>query len=77
MGYTIGQFAGLHHVSKKTLRYYKEIGLLEPAGIDPINGYAFYEDEQRVRMQRIQYLRRLRFSLEEIRTLLQIDPSCG
>lgn len=74
MRYTIGQFAGLHRVSKKTLRYYKDIGLLEPAGIDPINGYAFYEDEQCERMRRIQYLRRLRFTLEEIRILLHTEP---
>lgn len=74
MVYTIGQFAGLHHVSKKTLRYYRDIALLEPAGIDPVNGYAFYEGEQLERMQRIQYLRRLRFSLEEIRLLLD-SPS--
>lgn len=74
MIYTIGQFAGLHHVSKKTLRYYRDIALLEPAGIDPVNGYAFYEGEQLERMQRIQYLRRLRFSLEEIRLLLYIQP---
>jgi DNA-binding transcriptional MerR regulator/predicted transcriptional regulator YdeE len=74
MGYTIGQFAGLHKVSKKTLRYYKDIGLLEPAGIDPDNGYALYEDVQRTRMQYIQYLRGLRFSLEETRTLLEAQP---
>lgn len=74
MRYTIGQFAGLHLVSKKTLRYYKDIGLLEPAGIDPTNGYAFYEDEQCERMRHIQYLRRLRFSLDEICTLLSTEP---
>lgn len=73
MGYTMGQFAGLHLVSKKTLRYYKDIGLLEPAGIDPLNGYAFYEEEQCERMKQIQYLRRLHFSLEEIRKLLNAD----
>lgn len=74
MRYTIGQFAGLHLVSKKTLRYYKDIGLLEPAGIDSVNGYAFYEDEQCERMRHIQYLRRLRFSLDEIRMLLSTEP---
>lgn len=74
MGYTMGQFAGLHLVSKKTLRYYKDIGLLEPAGIDPLNGYAFYEIEQCERMKKIQYLRRLHFTLEEIRKLLNADP---
>jgi DNA-binding transcriptional MerR regulator len=74
MRYSIGQFAGLHHVSKKTLRYYKDIGLLEPAGLDPANGYAFYEEEQHLRMQHIQYLRRLRFSLEQIGLLLCTQP---
>lgn len=74
MGYSIGQFAGLYQVSKKTLRYYKDIALLEPAGVDPVNGYAFYEDEQLERMQLIQYLRRLRFSLEEIKTMLNSGP---
>ncbi len=74
MRYSIGQFAGLHHVSKKTLRYYKDIGLLEPAGFDPANGYAFYEEEQHLRMLHIQYLRRLRFSLEQISQLLRTQP---
>lgn len=74
MGYTIGQFAGKHQVSKKTLRYYRDIGLLEPAGIDPDNGYSFYEDEQHERMKYIQYLRSLRFPLEDIRTLLLLEP---
>lgn len=73
MRYTIGQFAGLHLVSKKTLRYYKEIGLLQPEGIDSFNGYAYYEDKQSERMKQIQYLRRLRFSLEEIGVLLDMD----
>ena len=74
MRYSIGQFAGVHHVSKKTLRYYKDIGLLEPAGFDPTNGYAFYEEEQHLRMLHIQYLRRLRFSLEQIGLLLCSQP---
>ena len=29
---TIGAFARLTHLSVKTLRYYHEVGLLEPAG---------------------------------------------
>lgn len=73
MRYTIGQFAGLHLVSKKTLRYYKEIGLLEPEGIDSLNGYAYYGKNQSERMKQIQYLRRLRFSLEEIYILLESE----
>ena len=32
---TIGAFARLTHLSVKTLRYYHEVGLLEPAVVDP------------------------------------------
>lgn len=73
MRYTIGRFAGLHLISKKTLRHYRETGLLEPAGIDPENGYAYYEDAQRERLLRILYLRALRFPLEDIAALLAAD----
>ena len=36
--FTIGQFAKLHSVNKKTLMWYAEIGLLKPACIKE-NGY--------------------------------------
>lgn len=75
MRYTIGRFAGMHHISKKTLRHYREVGLLLPAGIDPENGYAYYDDLQRERMRRILYLRLLRFSLEDIVALLDADEA--
>ncbi len=60
----------MHRVSKKTLRHYKDIGLLLPAETDFGNGYSFYKEAQHERMRRILYLRRLRFSLEEIRIML-------
>lgn len=70
MRYLAGRFAGIMQVSKKTLRHYREIGLLPPAGIDPDNGYVYYEEAQRIRMLRIQYLRKLGFSLDQIGELL-------
>ena len=36
---TIGQFAALHGINKKTLMWYDEEGLFRPAFIDPGNGY--------------------------------------
>jgi DNA-binding transcriptional MerR regulator len=36
---TIGAFSRLTHLSIKTLRYYHEVGLLEPAVVDPDSGY--------------------------------------
>ena len=35
---TIGQFAALHGINKKTLMWYDEIGLFRPAMIHPENG---------------------------------------
>ena len=36
--FTIGQFAALHGVNKKTLMWYNQIGLFRPAAVDPDNG---------------------------------------
>lgn len=36
--FTIGQFAKLHEINKKTLMWYDEIGILKPAVIRE-NGY--------------------------------------
>lgn len=43
---TIGAFSRLTHLSIKTLRYYHEVGLLEPAVIDPDSGYRYYRPGQ-------------------------------
>jgi len=40
--YRIGEFAELGGVSAKTLRYYDEIGLLRPSGVDARTGYRCY-----------------------------------
>ncbi len=73
MRLTMGEFAGTHRVSRKLLRYYREIGLLLPAGVNPENGYAYYDEAESERLRKILYLRGLRFSLEEIRNLLPLD----
>jgi hypothetical protein len=43
---SIGAFSRLTHLSIKTLRYYHEVGLLEPAVIDPGSGYRYYQPGQ-------------------------------
>ncbi|GGA42853.1 MerR family transcriptional regulator [Psychrobacillus lasiicapitis] len=42
--YKISEFAELTGLSKETLRYYGEVKLLEPAYIDPVNKYRYYDD---------------------------------
>jgi MerR-like DNA binding protein len=44
--FSIGEFARLGGVSVRTLRHYDEIGLLQPATVDPDTGYRGYSADQ-------------------------------
>ena len=52
MLFTIGQFADLHEINKKTLMWYDEIGLLKPACIKE-NGYRYYSYQQSATLETI------------------------
>ncbi len=72
----IGEFARLTHLSVKTLRYYHEIELLEPAAVDAGTGYRRYSTDQVERAHLIRRLRDLDMPLPEIRTVLAAaDPA--
>ena len=43
---SIGEFSKICKVSTKTLRYYDEIGLINPSKINQENGYRYYSIEQ-------------------------------
>lgn len=68
---TIGEFSSICQVSTKTLRYYAEIGLLQPYEINRENGYRYYAIEQLETMLMIERLKTYGFSLEEIKALLE------
>ena len=68
--FTIGQFAALHEINKKTLMWYDEIGLLKPACIKE-NGYRYYSCQQSTDLEIILMLRELNVSLEEIRQFME------
>lgn len=68
---TIGQFAALHGINKKTLMWYDEIGLFHPAAVDPQNGYRYYNYYQSSVLETILLLRELNVSTDEIRTFMQ------
>jgi DNA-binding transcriptional MerR regulator len=67
---TVGQFATMTHLSVKTLRYYHEVGVLEPRHIDPHSGYRHYAVDQVAHAQLIRRLRDLRMPLADIRAVL-------
>ena len=67
---TIGDFSLIIHLSIKTLRYYHQIGLLEPAEVDPHTGYRSYRVEQIPTAQIIQRFRDLDMPLDEVKAVL-------
>ena len=66
---TIGEFSKLMQVTVKTLRHYEQKGLLSPQRVDEWTGYRYYGIAQMQRMNDILDLKRLGFSLEEIKDL--------
>ncbi len=69
MAYTVKQLAGISGVSVRTLHFYDEVALLEPAYVGA-NGYRFYEEPQLLRLQQILFYRRLGFELKQIKKIL-------
>jgi DNA-binding transcriptional MerR regulator len=67
----IGEFSKMTYVSVKALRHYHEVGLLEPAAIDPASGYRLYAPAQVPVAQAIRRFRDLDMPLETIRAVLQ------
>lgn len=64
----IGEFSKLTDVPIRTLRYYDEINLFSPITIDLFTGYRYYSEEQIEDLKLINKLKKLGFSLEEIKT---------
>ncbi|MBM7587381.1 DNA-binding transcriptional MerR regulator/effector-binding domain-containing protein [Bacillus pakistanensis] len=67
---SIGEMAKLRSVTVDTLRHYDKIGLLKPYHIDPDSGYRYYSISQYEVLGTIKELRRIGFSLEEIKQFL-------
>ncbi len=69
----IGEAAKQFGVSTRTLRYYEEVGLLEPSGRSP-GGDRRYSDADVARLRRILEIRdAMGFDLERIRAILCAD----
>ncbi len=73
--FTVGEFSRLAQVSRRLLRYYDEVGLLNPAHIDPLTGYRYYNAEQLAHLNRILVLKDLGLSLAQIRGTMQTTLS--
>jgi DNA-binding transcriptional MerR regulator len=73
--HSIGDFSRATHMTVKTLRHYHQIGLLEPANVDPYTGYRSYTTDQIPGARVIRRLRELQMPLKRIREILEAtDP---
>ena len=72
---SIGDFSVMTSLSKKALRHYHDIGILEPAHIDTHTGYRFYDTRQVDHAHIIRRLRSLDMSIPDIKALLSTDDA--
>lgn len=70
--YTIKQLADLAGVSRRTLHFYDEVGLLKPALVAD-NGYRYYDDGSLLQLQQILLYKELGLDLRRIKMILE-DP---
>lgn len=65
--YTIGEFSKLFNIDKQTLRYYDKIGLISPTKRNDMTGWRYYVFDQVYQLASIRFMRRLGFSIEEVK----------
>ena len=65
----IGRLAQQAGTTPRTVRYYEEMGLIQPEGRSP-GGFRCYSDEQLARLRMILSLKKMEFDLEHIKAIL-------
>ncbi|WP_226375170.1 MerR family transcriptional regulator [Effusibacillus dendaii] len=68
--YRIGELANVANVSKRTIDYYTQLGLLTYERTE--SNYRFYSEEALQRLKLIELYKKEKLSLEEIRARLQV-----
>lgn len=74
---SIGDFAVMTGLSRKALRHYHDIGILEPAQVDDHTGYRFYDTGQVDHAHIIRRFRALGMSIPDIKALLSADQAAA
>lgn len=73
----IGDFSRMTYLSVKALRRYHDMGLLEPADVDPATGYRYYDATQVPIGQVIRRFRDLGMPLEQVRDVLHAPDAAS
>jgi DNA-binding transcriptional MerR regulator len=72
----IGELAERAGVTTRTIRYYEELGIIQPEERSS-GGFRLYSDGQMRRLEMVQSLKSLGFDLERIRELFSLKESAG
>lgn len=72
---SIGDFAVMTSLSRKALRHYHDIGILEPAHVDAHTGYRVYDTSQVDHAHIIRRFRSLGMSIPDIKALLSTEDA--
>jgi DNA-binding transcriptional MerR regulator len=70
----IGAFGRAAQLSVKALRFYAQVGLLEPRYVDPESGYRYYHRDQLHAARLVRMLRQIDMPLATIRQVLAAAP---
>jgi DNA-binding transcriptional MerR regulator/effector-binding domain-containing protein len=73
----VGDFSRATHLSVKTLRHYHQVGLLEPAAVNPDTGYRYYSAGQIPIAQVIRRLRDLEMPVADVKAVLAAPDTGG
>ena len=68
--YMIGDLMTLTGLSRHTINYYLNVGLIEPAGQSPRNRYRYFDDDTIDRLRRIIELRQQKIPIRKIKRQL-------
>ncbi|MCL2874590.1 MAG: helix-turn-helix domain-containing protein [Defluviitaleaceae bacterium] len=68
--FRIGEFSKMSKTTVKTLRHYDKEGLLKPEEVDKFTSYRLYTTDQLIQLHRIQELRQIGISINEIGLIL-------
>ncbi|WP_317450927.1 MerR family transcriptional regulator [Alkalibacillus aidingensis] len=73
---TISELANKFHVSTRTIRYYEEIGLIQPRRNQ--SGHRIFSKKEEIQLQLISRGKKYGFNLDEIREMIHLfdkDPT--
>ncbi len=73
--FSISELASMFDISSRTIRYYEEIGMLTSKNRDSLTQQRSYTNNERRRLKMILRGKKLGFSLQEIKEMIQLYES--